>query len=238
VFGHDVVREALASRRLIGLVPQEINFDPFFSPRELLRFQLGYYGKPVEEARIDEVLQALNLGEKADANTRELSGGMRRRLLIGKALVHRPKIAFLDEPTAGVDVALRRDLWAYVRRLREEGTTIVLTTHYLEEAEELADRVAVIDHGKLIAIDTPTALMAAHGKKRLRITYGVAPAALPDALTALGARLDGNKLECPLSGSDAAPILAAASALGAITDVRVDEPSLEDVFLALTGGRA
>src|SRR3954471_4265634 len=143
VLGHDVVRDSIAARKLVGLVPQEINFDPFFTPREVLSFQMGYYGQRPDPARIDEVLRALDLSAKADTNTRALSGGMKRRLLIGKALVHRPPVVFLDEPTAGVDVALRRDLWGYVRQLRQGGTTIVLTTHYLEEAEELADRVAV-----------------------------------------------------------------------------------------------
>ena len=140
----------IAARKLVGLVPQEMNFDPFFTPREVLGFQMGYFGQRPDPARIEEVLAALDLSAKGDTNTRALSGGMKRRLLIGKALVHRPPVVFLDEPTAGVDVALRRDLWSYVRQLRQAGTTIVLTTHYLEEAEALADRVAVIDHGKLI----------------------------------------------------------------------------------------
>src|SRR2546423_6766228 len=163
VLGHDVVDDAMAARRVVGLVPQEINFDPFFTPREVLRFQMGYFGVPPSEARIDELLATMSLTQKADVTSRELSGGMRRRLLIAKALVHRPRVAFLDEPTAGVDIALRKDLWSYVRKLRAEGTTIVLTTHYLEEAEALADRVAVIDHGRLIAVDKPDVLLARHG---------------------------------------------------------------------------
>src|SRR4051812_44740537 len=170
VMGHDVVRDSIAARKLIGLVPQEVNFDPFFTPREVLAFQMGYYGLPPDPARVDQVLEALDLTSKADTNTRALSGGMKRRLLIGKALVHRPPVVFLDEPTAGVDVGLRRDLWRYVRRLRDEGTTIVLTTHYLEEAEALADRVAVIDKGKLITLDSPRALMARFGQKQVRVT--------------------------------------------------------------------
>ena len=129
VLGHDVVRDSLAARRQVGLVPQEVNFDPFFTPREVLRFQMGYFGVPPDDARIDEVLAALDLSAKADTNTRALSGGMKRRLLIAKALVPRPRVVFLDEPTAGVDVALRHDLWSYVRTLRAAGTTIVLTTH-------------------------------------------------------------------------------------------------------------
>src|SRR5215475_4440118 len=173
VLGRDVVREAMAARRTVGLVPQEINFDPFFTPREVLRFQMGYFGVPPDDARIDEVLGALDLSAKADTNTRARSGGMKRRLLIAKALVHRPRVAFLDEPTAGVDVALRHDLWSYVRALRAEGTTIVLTTHYLEEAEALADRVAVIDKGDLVGMDTPAALLLRFGRKQVRFRLAV-----------------------------------------------------------------
>jgi ABC-2 type transport system ATP-binding protein len=238
VLGHDVASDRIAACRLIGLVPQEINFDPFFSPREVLRFQQGYYGLPTDQARIEEVLRALELWDKRDANTRELSGGMKRRLLIAKALVHRPKVAFLDEPTAGVDVALRRDLWTYVRKLRAEGTTIVLTTHYLEEAESLADRVAVIDHGRLITVDTPERLMAGHGKKRVRFTLG---APLPDgAALPPGAELDDKRLSllCP-SDDDVSELLHRVAALPVpVVDLRSEQPSLEQVFLELTGGRA
>ena len=247
VFGHDVITDSLAARRLIGLVPQEVNFDPFFTPREVLRFQLGYYGKPHDPARIDEVLAALNLLDKADATTRELSGGMRRRLLIAKALVHRPKVAFLDEPTAGVDVSLRRDLWAYVRQLREQGTTIVLTTHYLEEAEELADRVAVIDHGELISLGHPAELLRAHGRKRVHFTFAAAidPSVLSPELSALGATIDGAVLTAPIAedqtGSDGtlqALVRLAGALPGHLVGLRTEQPSLEQVFLALTGGRA
>jgi len=236
VLGHDVVHDSVAARRLIGLVPQEINFDPFFSPREVLRFQMGYYGLVPDEERILEVLTALELADKADVNTRELSGGMKRRLLIAKALVHRPKVAFLDEPTAGVDVALRRDLWTYVRRLRAEGTTIVLTTHYLEEAEQLADRIAVIDHGELITVDTPRALMQRHGHKSVRLTLGAPIGALPEALAGLGATLDSTQrvVTCTPPPGTMARVLAAAAQLG-VTDIATVEPSLEQVFLQLTG---
>jgi ABC-2 type transport system ATP-binding protein len=239
VLGHDVVRDSMAARRAVGLVPQEINFDPFFTSREVLRFQMGYYGVPANERRIDELLEAMDLTQKADANTRELSGGMRRRLLIAKALVHKPAVAFLDEPTAGVDLNLRRDLWAYVRRLREAGTTIVLTTHYLEEAEALADRVAVIDHGALVTLDKPAALVARHGRKRARFRLAQPLASeLPPALAAAGATLDETRslVECPLPESGVAPLLQQVAQLGAISDVTTAQPSLEDVFLALTGG--
>jgi ABC-2 type transport system ATP-binding protein len=239
VMGHDVVRDSVAARKLIGLVPQELNFDPFFSAREVLRFQMGYYGLRPDDKRIMEVLRALELDDRADTNTRELSGGMKRRLLIAKALVHRPKVAFLDEPTAGVDVALRRDLWTYVRKLRSEGTTIVLTTHYLEEAEQLADRIAVIDHGELITLDTPRALMQKHGHKSVRITVATPLDALPPALVELGATLDATRrvVSCTPPPGAMARVLAAAAPLG-VTDVATVEPSLEQVFLQLTGDAA
>jgi len=237
VYGHDVVADAMAARRIVGLVPQEVNFDPFFTSREVLRFQMGYFGVPPSEARIDELLAAMALTEKADVTSRELSGGMRRRLLIAKALVHRPRVAFLDEPTAGVDIALRKDLWAYVRKLRAEGTTIVLTTHYLEEAEELADRVAVIDRGKLIAVDKPDVLLKQHGKKTATFRLAEPLAVpLPDRLRALGATLDDARMtvSCPIEG-DASDVLAAVAPLpDRVLDMRTEQPSLEQVFLALT----
>ena len=163
VLGHDVVRDYRFTRRAVGLVPQEINFDPFFTVEEALRIQAGYFDVRLSEARLTELLEALDLGAKRKTNSRALSGGMKRRLLIGKALVHDPRILFLDEPTAGVDVELRRSLWRYVRTLRDRGTTIVLTTHYLEEAEALADRVGVIDHGKLLVVEEKEALLRRHG---------------------------------------------------------------------------
>jgi ABC-2 type transport system ATP-binding protein len=248
VMGHDVVRDPIAARKLVGLVPQEVNFDPFFTPREVLSFQMGYYGQPPDPARIDEVLRALDLHTKADTNTRALSGGMKRRLLIGKALVHRPRVVFLDEPTAGVDVALRRDLWSYVRRLRQEGTTIVLTTHYLEEAEALADRVAVIDHGQLVGLDTTAALLARFGNKQIRVRL-TAPVAgveatasslppLPAWLKEMGATVDatGFIVTCPLGGMALSALLARLGSLQpAVADIDTEQPSLEQVFLALTG---
>src|SRR3954471_23779274 len=250
VMGHDVVRDPIAARKLVGLVPQEVNFDPFFTPREVLSFQMGYYGQPPDRARIDEVLRALDLHTKADTNTRALSGGMKRRLLIGKALVHRPRVVFLDEPTGGADVALRRALWSYVRRLRQEGTTIVLTTHYLEEAEALADRVAVIDHGQLVGLDTTAALLARFGNKqiRVRLTAPVAGAEatasslppLPAWLNEMGATVDatGFIVTCPLGGMALSALLARLGSLQpAVADIDTEQPSLEQVFLALTGDK-
>jgi ABC-2 type transport system ATP-binding protein len=163
VLGRDVVKDYRFTRRAVGLVPQEINFDPFFTVEETLRIQAGYFDIRVPEERLVEILEALDLAAKRRTNSRALSGGMKRRLLIGKALVHDPKVLFLDEPTAGVDVELRRALWRYVRRLRDQGTTIVLTTHYLEEAEELADRVGVIDRGRLLVVEEKEALLRRHG---------------------------------------------------------------------------
>jgi ABC-2 type transport system ATP-binding protein len=171
VLGHDVVRDYRFTRRAVGLVPQEINFDPFFTVEEALRFQAGYFDVRLTEERLAELLGALDLSAKRHTNARALSGGMKRRLLIGKALVHEPQVLFLDEPTAGVDVELRQNLWRYVRQLRQRGTTVVLTTHYLEEAEELADRVAVIDRGRLVLLQDKATLLADNQGRRLQDIY-------------------------------------------------------------------
>ena len=171
VLGRDVVRDYRFTRRAIGLVPQEINFDPFFTVEEALRIQAGYFDVRLSEQRLAEILAALDLEAKRKVNARALSGGMKRRLLIGKALVHDPSVLFLDEPTAGVDVELRRSLWRYVRTLRDRGKTIVLTTHYLEEAEALADRVGVIDHGRLVVVEEKEALLRRHGGDSLEEVF-------------------------------------------------------------------
>jgi ABC-2 type transport system ATP-binding protein len=171
VLGKDVVRDYRVTRRAVGLVPQEINFDPFFTVEEALRIQAGYFDVRLTEARLVELLDALDLGAKRKVNSRALSGGMKRRLLIGKALVHDPEIIFLDEPTAGVDVALRQSLWRYVRSLRDRGKTIVLTTHYLEEAESLADRVGVIDRGRLVVVEDKETLLRRHGGSSLEQVF-------------------------------------------------------------------
>ncbi len=171
VLGRDVVKDYRFTRRVVGLVPQELNFDPFFTVEEALRFQAGYFGLRLAPARLEELLEALDLQQKRAVNARALSGGMKRRLLIAKALVHEPKVLFLDEPTAGVDVELRRALWAYVRTLRQRGTTVVLTTHYLEEAEALADRIGIIDHGRLLLVEEKAALLRRHGGRSLEDVY-------------------------------------------------------------------
>jgi ABC-2 type transport system ATP-binding protein len=236
VTGYDVVRDYRAARRAVGLVPQEVNFDPFFTVEESLRLQAGYFGVRLSEERLDEILVALDLAHKRRAMARTLSGGMRRRLLIGKALVHDPAVLFLDEPTAGVDVELRHALWRYVRTLRARGTTIVLTTHYLDEAEELADRVAVIDQGRLVAVDETRRLVATHGHKRVRLALPRVLVELPPELAALGATLadDGRAVE--LTGPDGSlpPLLGALCERG-LTPVDVDTraPRLEDVFVRL-----
>jgi ABC-2 type transport system ATP-binding protein len=237
VLGRDVVRDYQFTRRAVGLVPQEINFDPFFTVEESLRIQAGYFGVALPEARLVEILDALELGAKRRSNTRALSGGMKRRLLIGKALVHDPKVLFLDEPTAGVDVELRRALWSYVRTLRGRGTTIVLTTHYLEEAEELADRVGVIDRGRLLVVEEKRALLRRHGAKTLRLAVGHPIAAVPPALAALGAHLEEGgaalAVEVPAGGSFG-PALAAAATDGlSVRDVETRRTTLEDVFVRL-----
>jgi ABC-2 type transport system ATP-binding protein len=235
ILGHDVIVEYAVTRRAVGLVPQEINFDPFFSVEESLRFQAGYFGVRLTERRLVEILDALGLIEKRRTNTRALSGGMKRRLLIAKALVHEPKVLFLDEPTAGVDVELRRDLWEYVRVLRDRGTTIVLTTHYLDEAEELADRVGLIDKGRILLIETKATLLARFGERTLRLTLARAPAELPAALVARGARLVGPVLEVtqPMH-LDLGPVLAEAVAAGLeVRDVETRRADLEDIYVRL-----
>jgi ABC-2 type transport system ATP-binding protein len=240
VLGRDVVRDYAFTRRVLGLVPQEINFDPFFTVEESLRFQAGYFGVRLTERRLLEILENLELVEKRRANTRTLSGGMKRRLLIAKALVHEPRVLFLDEPTAGVDVELRRALWRYVQTLRDRGTTVVLTTHYLEEAEELADRIGVIDRGRLLLVEEKEALLRRHGAKTLRLVPARPLVAVPAPLAALGARLDEDgtaiSVEVPAGGTFG-PFLAAAAAAGvAVRDLETRRTTLEDVFVLLVGG--
>jgi ABC-2 type transport system ATP-binding protein len=162
VLGHDVIRDFREARRLLGVVPQELVFDPFFNVRETLRIQSGYFGIRNNDAWIDEILHNLDLTSKADVNMRRLSGGMKRRVLVAQALVHKPPVIVLDEPTAGVDVELRQGLWQFIRRLNTEGHTIILTTHYLEEAEALCNRMALMKQGRVVALDTTANLMAAY----------------------------------------------------------------------------
>jgi ABC-2 type transport system ATP-binding protein len=244
VLGHDVVKDYRFTRRAVGLVPQEINFDPFVTVEEALRFQAGYFGIRLDESRLVEILEALDLAAKRRANTRTLSGGMKRRLLIGKALVHQPRVLFLDEPTAGVDVELRRSLWTYVRTLRARGTTVVLTTHYLDEAEELADRIGVIDRGRLLVVEEKQALLRRYGGRTFRLAVEVPLQEIPPGLAALGARLEpgGEVISIETAGSGLlGPALRAAEEAGLVVrDAETRRTTLEDVFVRLVsdGGGA
>jgi ABC-2 type transport system ATP-binding protein len=219
-------------------VPQEINIDPFFTPAEMLEFMAGFYGVPKAERRTDEILEALGLADKRNAYLRTLSGGMKRRLLVGKALVHAPPVLVLDEPTAGVDIELRRQLWDYVRGLHARGVTIVLTTHYLEEAQELCDTIAIVDRGRIVCAEPTRRLLDRFDKKTLVITPVDPLAEVPASLAGLDAKLgaDGALAITYRYGKDSvADIIERYRASGCrIQDLRTAEPKLEDVFLALT----
>ena len=242
VWGTDIDENPRQARANIGIVPQELNIDAYFTPRETLEMQAGLFGVPSSERRTDEILEAVGLSEQAHSYARRLSGGMRRRLLVAKAMVHSPPILVLDEPTAGVDVALRQRLWENIRSLNEAGVTIVLTTHYLEEAEALCDDIAILNHGQLVANKPKSALMAGARAKEVRLTLaGGTPDDLPAALAALGARPaeGGIAVRYDPSASSVGAIIAAVAAAGLeITDVTTDEPDLEEVFLEMTGSTA
>jgi ABC-2 type transport system ATP-binding protein len=182
IWGYDIDRDPRQSRAAIGVVPQELNIDPFFTPRELLELQAGLYGVPPAERMSDRILAAMGLADKAEAYARTLSGGMRRRLMVAKAMVHQPPVLVLDEPTAGVDIELRQQLWANVRELNRAGTTVLLTTHYLEEAEELCDRIAIINHGRVIACDDTASLLARLDNKALTLVFDRDLPGIPDCL--------------------------------------------------------
>ena len=238
LFGVDLDQDPITPRYRVGLVPQEINFDPFFTVRESLRIQQGYFGQAADDARVDELLAALSLTSKAEAQTRALSGGMKRRLLIAKALVHRPKLVFLDEPTAGVDVELRRDLWNYVRKLKASGTTVVLTTHYLEEAQELADRVGVIDKGKLLLLEEKTSLMQRLGHRQLVVRFASKVDTLPLGVVGTLSE-DRHELQfVERAGTQSsAQVLSALFAAGLpVADVAMQPAKLEDIMLRVLKG--
>ncbi len=238
VWDIDIDRNARAARAAIGVVPQELNLDAFFTPRELLELQAGLYGVPPDERRTDEILDRVGLADRSEAFTRSLSGGMRRRLLVAKALVHNPPVLVLDEPTAGVDIELRQSLWSFVRELNANGTTVVLTTHYLEEAEELCDRVAIINHGQLIACEDTRALVARLDNKEVRLSVAEDIAALPGTLSNFHVDLPGNNelvFRYRTSETEISAILSAVAEAGlTVTDLSTEEPDLEDVFLELT----
>ena len=236
VMGHDVVADYRLARRSLGVVPQELVFDPFFTVRETLRFQAGYFGLRRSDAWIDEILAALDLTAKANANMRSLSGGMKRRVLVGQALVHKPPVIVLDEPTAGVDVGLRQSLWAFVRKLNQDGHTIILTTHYLEEAEELCGRIAMLKAGRVVALESKQALLHGYQGVTVRITAPAAPAAFADRLL----RREGDVLFFNLQNYAQLEELLAAYRIDGIrfTDLALQEADLEDVFLRIMGRTA
>jgi ABC-2 type transport system ATP-binding protein len=240
VWGIDIDRAPRQARAAIGVVPQEIVIDMFFTPRELLETQAGLYGVPPSERQTVRLLEMLSLADKADARALSLSGGMRRRLMMAKAMVHRPPVLVLDEPTAGVDVELRQQLWNNVRELAAAGTTVLLTTHYLDEAERLCDRIAIIDEGRVVACDTTAALIAKIDEKSLTLTLDQPVTLLPPALTALGLSLAAPGrvvFHYQPTRTSLAPVLAAIAASGlSVRDVTSEETTLEDIFLRLTGG--
>jgi ABC-2 type transport system ATP-binding protein len=238
--GHDINRDYRAARAQIGLVPQELSTDMFETPRNTVNFSRGLFGKPPSPEHIEKVLRALALWDKRDAKIMTLSGGMKRRVLIAKALSHEPQILFLDEPTAGVDVELRRDMWQMVHSLRESGVTIILTTHYIEEAQQMADRIGVIRKGEIILVEDKDTLMQKLGKKQLILDLDQPLVAMPAGLPAAQLELSqgGTQLTYTYDGErdrQAAPGLLAALAAGGIAwkDLRTREMTLEEIFVSL-----
>ncbi len=231
VHGHDVVDDYAAARRSIGVVPQELVFDPFFSVRESLRIQSGYFGVHDNDAWIEELLANLGLADKANANMRQLSGGMKRRVLVAQALVHRPPVIVLDEPTAGVDVELRQTLWQFVARLNKQGHTVLLTTHYLEEAEALCGRIAMLKQGQVVALDRTSALLAGTASTMMRFKLD---RALPESLAAQS-RVTGRIVQ--IKAHDAREVEAVLAALRSAgchpEDLEIGRADLEDVFLEI-----
>jgi ABC-2 type transport system ATP-binding protein len=240
IWGFDQDINPRQSRAAIGVMPQELNLDPFFTPRGALEVQAGLYGVPRSQRRTDEVLGLIGLTDKADAYARSLSGGMKRRLLLGKALVHRPQILVLDEPTAGVDIELRQMLWTNVRRLNEQGMTIILTTHYLEEAEEMCDEIAIINHGQVIVQEKTATLVDRMDAKTL-VIHPESPAgdiALPDGVELDRSSAGTLRITYRRSVTSADAILEALRGAGVrIRDVSTQEPDLQDVFLHLTSSK-
>ena len=239
VFGYEVEKDYKATRSLLGAVPQELVYDHFFTVRQTLKIQSGYYGLTGNVAWVEELLERLELKEHENKTIRELSGGMKRRLLVAKAMVHKPAILILDEPTAGVDVALRRSLWDLVRQVHAQGTTVVLTTHYLDEAEELCERVGIINHGVFVALDRKETLMQQIHNRRVTLDLGARLEHLPEELSSLGAALseDGRRITLLVDRSDGSlqrlVVALGRGSLG-LVDFQVAGAGLEDVFLELT----
>ncbi|MDR1277073.1 MAG: ABC transporter ATP-binding protein [Candidatus Accumulibacter sp.] len=231
VMGFDVVRDYRETRRRLGVVPQELVFDPFFTVRETLRIQSGYFGVRGNDAWIDELLENLDLSQKADVNLRSLSGGMKRRVLIAQALVHKPQVIVLDEPTAGVDVELRQILWQFIRRLNREGHTVILTTHYLEEAESLCERIAMLNHGRIVALDTTRNLLSENANRMLsmRLKNGNL---LPEALRDRAVLDKGSWVFRLNTLEDIEPLLAAVRESAQVfEELQLLQTDLEDVFV-------
>ena len=240
IWGYDIITDMRRARRAISVVPQELNIDPFFTPRELLDLQAGLYGVPKAERDTDAVLNAVGLADKADAYTRSLSGGMRRRLLVGKAMMHSPPVLVLDEPSAGVDVDLRRQLWTHVKEMNARGVTVLLTTHYLEEAEAMCDEIAIINDGKIIACESTSALLQRLDAKELTVTLTAPiteiPPSLNDYRPVLG-RGDRLTLAFAPSKTPARKVLADVEAAGlSVRDFSTKDSDLEDIFIRLTRG--
>ncbi len=236
VHGHDVQKDYAAARKRLGVVPQELVFDPFFSVRESLRIQSGYFGVKNNEAWIDELLHSLGLTDKQDANMRQLSGGMKRRVLVAQALVHKPPVIVLDEPTAGVDVELRQTLWQFIAKLNKQGSTVLLTTHYLEEAEALCGRLAMLKNGKVVALEKTSTLLKAASSNVLRFKID---SELPKEL-ASKARITGRIVQFPAHNAhEIEQYLAAVRQAGIeAQDVEIRKADLEDVFLDVMGANA
>ncbi|HEY3299507.1 MAG TPA: ABC transporter ATP-binding protein [Methylophilaceae bacterium] len=238
VMGHDVVTDYRMARQSLGVVPQELVFDPFFNVREMLRFQAGYFGRGKEnDAWVDEVIEALGLTDKAHTNMRRLSGGMKRRALIAQALAHKPPVIVLDEPTAGVDVELRQTMWAFIKRLNQEGHTIILTTHYLEEAELLCSRVAMMKAGEIVALDSTENLLNRIPGKKLRLKLGTH--ALPESLLPMLRSQDAGGYTLALNHvNQIGPVLETLRAQQiAVEDMQLLEADLEDVFVEVVGNK-
>ncbi len=237
VMGCDVVADYRNARRQLGVVPQELVFDPFFSVRETLKIQSGYFGIRGNDDWIDEILENLDLTSKANANMRTLSGGMKRRVLVAQALVHRPPVIVLDEPTAGVDVELRQTLWQFIRRLNRDGHTIVLTTHYLEEAESLCSRIAMLKAGRVVALDSTANLLRRFSSHALRLR--LAPgAALPPVFAGRATEKDGVWALAFDRFEEIAPILGELNATGCcLEDLEIGKPDLEEVFIRVMQGQ-
>ncbi|ATG34375.1 ABC transporter, ATP-binding protein [Phaeobacter piscinae] len=245
VGGHDIIEDFRAARSLIGLVPQEINLEPFETVWNSVRFSRGLFGKPRNDALLEDILRKLSLWDKRKSQIKELSGGMKRRVLIAKALSHEPRILFLDEPTAGVDVELRKDMWDVVAELKRDGVTIILTTHYIEEAEAIADRVGVITNGEILLVEEKAKLMAQLGKKQLEVQLTDALTAVPDSLAAYGLSLteDGRGLiysyDTNAERTGITTLLNDVAKSGlTLADVQTRQSSLEDIFVGLVSGES